>query len=182
MIRMRSFAILSLLFVVVSIVLAYFVVRPFWGEVVILRADVTSAKESLEKEKKLKAEVDAIVQEFDGLPEDTTRKLDLIIAPILRPAQLSHSLDSLSRRSGLVLVDLTFQYPKPQEAEEAKVKTVEFNATLGGRYPSFKTFAQELEKGLPLVDVTYVEFKSVDARSFLFSVRGQVYAKSVVQD
>lgn len=157
-------------FIVIGICIGmYFVyINPTITEVQTLSTNKTEYNNILEKIKELSEKRDAILIEYNSIPESDKARLNKIIPETFNPSLFANDINSMASQNGLSIREFKVNEPKT-EVREAIInqpqptgyKTTVIAIKLNGQYSQFVKFLSNLESDLHLIDVLSLLIKPV---------------------
>lgn len=172
----------------------FFLVKPKWDEINVLKAQAASYKETLDNIQKIRELRKSLVSEYNSVSDDEKKRLDKIFASSMNEGELMVMFDNIAKSSSVVLSDIYFS-PKNETQSSAgqsdavnPYKTYGFDLEVNGSYNAFKEFLKNLEKSLVLSDISSITFdassgdssksKSVASDIYKYSIKGVLYLKN----
>lgn len=172
----------------------FFLVKPKWDEINVLKAQAASYKETLDNIQKMRELRNSLVTQYNSVSDDEKKRLDKIFASSMNEGELMVMFDNIAKSSSVVLSDISFS-PKNETQSSANqssaanpYKTYGFNLEVNGSYNAFKEFLKNLEKSLVLSDIASITFdasskdssksKSVASDIYKYSIKGVLYLKN----
>ena len=148
----------SLGFLIATLVVYAWLLRPAYREVNTLRGDLAAKTELVETERRVVDEVSSLLAQYQTLtgPQQT---ISLALPNRENYAALVNQIGSLSRASGLFLESasvniLPFQDSKGSRGKNVPtVGVIQLSLTLNGPYASFKSLLTVLATNIRLMDI-----------------------------
>ena len=164
---MKSF--LALLFIAVSLVVFFVMIRPQYQSLQTTREAVATAHANLATASKLAQSRDELIAKYQAISKADLDNLKILLPDSVNNIRLIIQINSLATKNGLSLLrNVDYQAdqtatpaPDPQAVQKPYGEfVISFQTT--GQYKNFLAFISDLEQNLRLVDVTKVEFAPAD--------------------
>jgi len=170
--------IIPIILIGISIALFFTFTKPLYGDIVLLREEVTAYHEALNNSKALENERDKLTQKYNAIGGENLDRLQKLLPEGVDNIRLVLEIEKLATPYGMVLRDV--QYDTIQQdtlptgpgviqgeavnqnlRKDYGVWNLEFSAE--GTYNNFINFLKDLENNLRIVDITSVSFSSNNA-------------------
>ncbi len=166
---MKSF--ISLLFITVSILAFFLLIKPQYQDLQVTRQEVSLANTNLETASRLAQERDALIAKYNSISKTDLDNIKTLLPDSVDNIRLIIQVNSLATKNGLSLLrNVDYQTdqqtdPNLQDPNAVPQPYGEFVISFqtSGQYKNFLAFLSDLEQNLRLVDVTKVEFLPADA-------------------
>jgi Tfp pilus assembly protein PilO len=184
---MKSF--LSLLFIAVSIVVFFVMVKPKYESLQDLRTSVATANANLDTAAKLTKSRDDLMARYQKITKEDLDNLKTLLPDSVNNIRLIIQINSLATKNNLSLLrnvdyqteEVATKNQDPQAVQKPYGEfTMSFQTT--GQYKNFLAFISDLEQNLRLVDVVRVDLTPADqgvqqnaGSSFSYKVTLQTY-------
>lgn len=156
-----------------AVLIATLFILPAYQEAKVLRQEVASEEDSLQRKKDLISQIEALTEKFQQ-SQDKVEKINLIVPQDPNIPEAIIQLESLAARSGMILgsIDLGAQKSgqlqrrgediSDEETSEdgLRYKTLLMKQKVIGSYSSFKNYLKAVEENMRLIDVVSVIFSS----------------------
>lgn len=166
-------SIFPIFLVAISLAVFFIFVRPLYGDVAILRADIGAYTTALDNSKSLQETRDALLETYQNIPAVDKERLLQFLPSSVNNIGLILELEKLAKDHNLTIGDIRFETQSVTEAEKKtssvtiKANDPSANRTFGvfpfefsvsGTYDNFTLFLKDVEKNLRLVDVKSISF------------------------
>ncbi len=177
-------AALTLLFLIASVGLFWWIALPIWDEINILRAESARISDALSRLKELEGLRDELINTRNGIPSDKLARLDKFMPEKAEVGALLVSLEQITNTRGIKLKSIDFTAEKSQtRAAAGKVATTTelgvssliYGINITSNYERFRALLSALEKSLRLIDVTDISFGTGVAGNFEISIKAKSY-------
>lgn len=177
---------MTALFVGAAGALLFWVARPMWDEVLLIRAeqrDVEAALSSLRDLQKLR---DELLATYDSIPKEKLDRLNELMPSEKGISALLVDFEKMTEERGMKMVKIDFSkddggiVPRTTIARRTSpAPEVSYNINVTGSYESLRSLLSALEKKLRIVDVSALGFAAGEKDPKLWSFR--INAKSYYQ-
>jgi len=164
---MKTF--ISLLFITVSIIAFFMLVKPKYDSLQSLQTEVATAQANLETAAKLAKSRDELLARYQGIQKVDLDNIKTLLPDSVDNIRLIIQINSLATKNNLSLLrSVDYQTEQvsaaPQDPQLVERPYGEFTISYQttGQYKNFLAFLSDLEQNLRLVDVTKVEFTPVE--------------------
>jgi hypothetical protein len=169
----------------------FFIVRPLYKDVTMLRSNITSYDVALTHATDLQKKRDVLLSKYSNVTGDNKNRLEHFLPNSVDNIQLILGLEKMAASHGLSLKNITFSPPpvtddksnpsNPANGKPYGVFNLEFKTQ--STYDTFAFFLKDLEHNLRLIDVKGISFSvnnntrtpNVDPLSYEYSVKIQTY-------
>ena len=156
--------------------------KPGFNEVRHLQKTAISFNEILGNSKQLQVTRDKMLSEYNSITPDDLKKLNKIIPSKMEAIKLIIEIESIAKNHGLLLKSIDVKEDKkdkkasfgPRKKDFGKVSMI---MSVAGRYGSFVSFLEDLERNSSLIDVNKISFNSSDTDSYEFNIEAATYWK-----
>src|SRR5680860_725828 len=167
-----------------SIALFFTYTSPLYGDVVLLRKEMTSYDQALNNSKALENERDKLTQKYNAIGGENLNKLQKLLPESVDNIRLVLELEKLALPYSMVLKDVKYDATGKEPVSSPGVIqgevlnqnlrknygvwSLEFS-TEGG-YSNFINFMKDIENNLRIVDITSISFSSSASASNLSDI------------
>lgn len=164
---------------VLTIVVVVFLALPQWRQVDKSRAAIASLRLLHEELQGLAANRDAIISQYNSIPDADLSKLSGIAPSASRMTDMLVALEELTRRGSLTLGQLDFSGSPVSTSALAVPSARRYEAlhvaiALRGSYENFRDFLKALEHELRLFDTDEINF-AVSGKEASINLKGRIY-------
>jgi len=162
----------SISFLIVSILLFFICIDPFYGQVKQLKLDIDTYNKALNNSTELQKKRDNLVEQFNSIKQEDKDRLYKLLPNNIGNIELILEIEKLAGLHGMPIGDIRFDSKGLESnVSGASAKTVvatndnlpynvfPMNFTIEGKYDTFVSFLKDLEKNLRIVDLRSVSFK-----------------------
>lgn len=135
-------------------------ISPTYGDIMALSAKKAEYDAVILQSKQLISERDAILTKYNSIPQEDIDRLNKVIPSTFDPVVFLNNLNTMAGTDGIQIKDVKINQVNPDSrdttastATNAPYVTSDLLVTLGGSYPQFVQFMQDLESSLDLIDV-----------------------------
>jgi Tfp pilus assembly protein PilO len=190
---MRLFIPIS--FIIISIILLFVVVNPFYKDVSSLRSSVESYNIALDNSTNLQKTQDSLIETYKNISKEDKDKLAHFLPNTVNNINFILEIEQIANNNNIQVKNIKFDTKDldskdtavAKNADSAKKKTssnygtfpVEFS--IDTTYPMFLKFLKDLESNLRLIDVQSISFKTTETSNKVndgvlnFNLRVQTY-------
>jgi len=164
--------------------LVYFnITEPMFQDVKKERARVVELDDALANSKKVLALRDALLNEFNSIPEKKINELEVLVPSIVNPEMLALEVERLASRNNLRLTKINVKSSKERagaglgpQTTKATYQGIDVALSVNGTYPSLRRFLSDAGRSLRLFDTRALFFSSpqegsVGAQDFSMTLR-----------
>lgn len=150
-------------------------VNPLYEEISILKAQVASYNQALDNSKALENERDKLTKKYNSIDPTDLDRLEKLLPDNVDNIRLILEIEKIASPYGMVLRDVKYDTITKAEEEGTAVQAgeipVDFSKEYGlwnlefsteGSYTNFQNFIKDLEQNLRIVDISSIQFSSVD--------------------
>jgi len=162
--------IISILFIVASVVGIAVYAAPGYQETKDLRNEVSELENALQKAAELRAQREQLLARYNAFTPDDLAKLEIMLPSYIDNVKLvSIDIEQLAAEKGLILKDVSVQEAGDVVSDPSitasPLGTVLIDFSMLGSYGDFTEFLTALEKSLRIIDVQSVEFTMQQSRA-----------------
>ncbi len=170
----------SLIFLAAAFMVFFVWARPDFAEVRHLQKREIAFNEILGNSEQLRTVRDKILSEYNSISQDDLDKLNKILPSKMEAIKLIIEIENIAKNHGLLLKNIDVKKNKemskssfgPQKDDFGKVS---MTMSVVGRYSSFVTFLEDLERNSSLIDINKITFNSSDSNSYKFGIGATTY-------
>jgi len=171
------------LFLIAGAALIFFTEsKNYFAEVKNLRKQVSSYNETINTAKKVRSSIDKTLGEYNSIFQENVDRINKMVPSGNESMKLIVQIDDMMRKKGLTLKAIdtknTASQNSASDSQSKNRKTAEsvfLSIDAQGSYESFRSFIEELEKSLRLIDVISVEINPVGQDNYSFSIEAVSY-------
>jgi Tfp pilus assembly protein PilO len=192
----------SILLLIISTLVFFFVAKPLYGEVRQLQTDVSTYNVALNSSIELQKTRDSLVNAYKNIKTEDKKKLAHLLPSTIDNIPLILEIEKIANLHGMPLNNIKFE-PKSLESKDASAPNNNFVASdnnpvdilpynifpmefaIEGRYDIFVDFLKDLEDNLRLVDIRSISFgvpppsaipgKGVDPNIYSYTLKIETY-------
>ena len=155
--------------------------NPFYKDITQLRTQVASYDQALSNSKALEEERDKLTTKDNAIDPENKRKLEKLLPENIDNIRLILEIGEIAAPYGMVLKDVKYNTAIDTKSDAAKTAVVlgggisqvsnkdygvwDLGFSTVGTYNNFLNFTRDLEKNLRIVDISSVEFSSINTAS-----------------
>ncbi len=178
---------ISIILIFATGVIGIFYLRPQWQQFQTLQNESENLRNLAAELDELIQNRDALIKTINSVSRQDLLKIDQALPQGPRSAEFLVLLENLAKQNNLILrqVDLISKsenqsgQPRPGGAITApstgSVKEFPISLNVSGSYGAFKSFLNDLEKSLRIIDITSVSFSASGKDLFEFTIKGKTY-------
>jgi Tfp pilus assembly protein PilO len=183
--------ILPISFIIISIILLFTAVNPFYKDVSSLRDNVESYNLALDNSTNLQKTQDALIETYKGISQEDKDKLAHFLPNTVNNINFILEIEQIANNNNIQVKNIKFD-TKDLDSKDTSSKdpskkkssasygTFPVEFSVDTTYPMFLKFLKDLESNLRLIDVQTVSFKVSDTSKgndgvLSFSLRVQTY-------
>lgn len=167
--------IFSISFIIISVLLFFVVVDPFYNEVKQLRADVATYNTALDNSTELQKTRDSLIETYKNVKTEDKDRLTHFLPSTIGNIELILEIEKIANLHGMPIRNIKFDTKNLESADMANTGSsvvvaqndpaaylpygifpMEF--IIEGKYDTFVSFLKDLEHNLRLVDVKSISF------------------------
>ena len=157
-----------------SIALFFTFTNPLYGDILLLREEMTAYNEALDNSKALEKERDKLTQKYNSIGGENLTKLQKLLPESIDNIRLVLEIEKLASPYGMVLKDVKYDAAQKESTvspgiiqgeiinqnlrKDYGIWNLEFSTE--GSYGNFINFVKSIENNLRIVDVVSVSFSS----------------------
>lgn len=178
--------ILTIILLLASAGLVFFVARPVWSNVASLRAEQAAVSDALARLKDLQGLRDNLLKTYNSIPRSKIDRLYDLLPPKPDSGNILVMLEKLTRDRNIRLRRVEFIKEANLTAQSAgagkiinkdapKFNTISYSFTVSASYESFRSLLSAMEKNLRIIDVTDISFAGGASNLFEFTLKAKSY-------
>ena len=156
--------------------------KNYFPEIKVLRKQASSYNETINTAKKVRSSIDKTLGDYNGISQDNVDRVNKMVPSGAESMKLVVQIDDMMRKKGLNLSSIDSKDAMDKSPISNAVKNGGKNAEsvflsikARGSYNSFRSFIEELEKSLRLIDVNSVKISPVGQDDYSFSLEAVSY-------
>ena len=160
--------------------------KSYFGEIKSLRKQVSSYNETINMANKVRKSIDKTLLEYNSILQENVDKIKKMVPPVDESMKLVVQIDDMMKKKGLTLKAINVKDIVSQNNASGSQKnngkiaeSVFLSINAQGSYESFRSFIEELEKSLRLIDVKAVKINPVGQDSYSFSAEAVSYWRRI---
>ncbi|MFA5773729.1 MAG: hypothetical protein WC908_03610 [Candidatus Paceibacterota bacterium] len=166
--------IFSISFIIISVLLFFVVVDPFYGEVKQLRTDVATYNTALDNSTELQKTRDLLIETYKNVKIEDRDRLTHFLPSAIGNIELILEIEKIANLHGMPIRNIKFDTKNLESADATNTSNVvvaqndpadylpygifPMEFIIEGRYDTFVSFLKDLEHNLRLVDVKSISF------------------------
>ena len=176
-------AIIGALFFAGAVAVIIIGVRPIWQEIQTLSDEKAVFSATVDRINELRGIRDGLIQTYNSISQTNIRRVKKMLPDTLNSGLILVELSNLASQSGLLLKSTDVSTaagragaPITRSATE-RYAEIQLKLVVSGPYERFRSFLQNLEKSLRIVDVTSLSFTSAgqSGSSIDFTIEAKSY-------
>ena len=172
--------ILPLFLIAVALFLTFGYTMPMWDEAQTLVTEKSDLDNTLGNTKAFKATIDGKIVEYNAFDSVKREKLDKMISDNIDNVRIIMNLNNIAANHGMTIRNITMKTGVGAAGSKVGPDTKDYNVasiglTVSAPYSRFLDFLKDLEKSLPLVDVSSLSFSSGDKDIYDFNLEVKTY-------
>jgi len=173
----------AILLIIASLVVYTYLIQPAYSEIINLRAEVASRRELVNEQEVSVKQVQNLLSEYQGIAQ-VQQVVSLILPTGENLPQSLNQITGLADLNKLSTASLTVQRlairPSAKSSLVQGVGVLRFNFQLEGSYENFKSFLQNLETNINLMDLASLKVgpsskAKLDKNSFDYTMSVDTY-------
>ncbi len=176
-----------ILSILISGLLFLFFVQPQYEEITAVRDQVSAYKNASERYNEFSQKLDALLSTKSNRTLSENARLDLLSATTIDVPRLVVDLEAMAEKSNLLFGNITTEsgdselgsdneaIPEDERGSEQLI-TEEISFDVIGTYEQFKTFLQDVESSVVLMEIINIKFGASESVFQQFSVTVRTYA------
>ncbi len=172
---MNKKVIIILVNLLVSIALVFVFADPLWNSVKSLRVDIDKRGQEVKKVEQFLAKVQELEKEYQEMGGEGVKDIVSVLPKEKDLPYLMNQFEVLAASNGLLLESLKFNEEIEREGKDSKLSQKKLNQTeeiiplfpylsveirLNGSYQGLKSYLEDLENSVRLMDVKEIGFRS----------------------
>lgn len=156
--------------------------KNYFPEIKVLRKQASSYNETINTAKKVRSSIDKTLGDYNGISQDNVDRINKMVPSGAESMKLVVQIDDMMRKKDLSLssIDSKDAIDKSPVSNAVKnggknAESIFLSIKARGSYTSFRSFIEELEKSLRLIDVNSVKISPVGQDDYSFSVEAVSY-------
>lgn len=176
---MRS--LLPILFVAIAVGIFFGFTDPAYTRVQDLRDEESQFNQALNRSKELQQVRDQLLSRYNTFSQDDLARLEKLLPDNVDNVRLVLDFDSIASRYGMRLRNIALETPDSRAqrgqvgAGDRPYQSVTLSFSVTGGYDSFRSFLEDLEQSLRLVDVSAIAFSATASGLYDYSVSVTTY-------
>jgi len=172
----------SISFLIITIILFFFVIDPFYADVKQLRTDVGVYNKALDNSAELQKTRDSLIESYKKISQEDKDRLFHFLPSTISNIELILEIEKIANLHGMPIGDIKFDTKSLDSSNSSNkgvvasgsssggnlpYNTFPMNFVIEGEYETFLSFLNDLEHNLRLVDVKSISFSVPDESSGL---------------
>ena len=150
--------------------------KNYFSEIKILRKQASSYNETINTAKKVRSSIDEKLESYNFISQENVDRINKMIPSGAESMELVVQIDDMMRKNGLNLTNIdTKDFIDKKSVLGAAPQLLSLSIKARGSYESFRSFVEELEKSLRLIDVNSVKINPAGQNDYSFSVEAVSY-------
>ena len=156
--------------------------KNYFPEIKVLGKQVSSYNETINTAKKVRSSIDKTLGDYNGISQDNVDRVNKMVPSGAESMKLVVQIDDMMRKKDLSLssIDSKDAIDKSPVSNAVKnggknAESIFLSIKARGSYKSFRSFIEELEKSLRLIDVNSVKISPVGQDDYSFSMEAVSY-------
>lgn len=176
---MRS--LLPIFFVLIALGIFFGFIDPAYDRIKELRAEESMFNDALDRSKELQQARDQLLSQYNTFSQGNLTRLEKMLPDNVDNVRLILDFDSIAARYGMRLRNIALD-TSDDRAERGQVgsngedyESIVLSFAVTGDYNSFRSFLEDLEQSLRLVDVSAISFSADESGVYDYSVSIKTY-------
>jgi len=163
----------SISFLIITVVLFFVVIDPFYTEVKQLRTDVDVYNKALNNSNELQKTRDSLIAVYKSIKQEDKDRLNHFLPSTISNIELILEIEKIANLHGMPIGDIKFESKNLEDSNSVSdnntvtVSSSGGNSSYGifpmefiieGKYETFLSFLKDLEHNLRLVDIKSISF------------------------
>lgn len=172
---------LPVLFVVIAGGIFFGFIDPAYDRIQTLRAEEAQFDQALTRSKELQQIRDQLLSRYNTFSQSDLDRLEKLLPDNVDNVRLVLDFDSIAARYGMRIrnIGLEAQESRAQRGQvggdDSVYQSVVLSFSVSGGYDAFRSFLEDLEQSLRLVDITAISFSSSGTGIYDYSVSVKTY-------
>lgn len=172
---------LPILFVAIAVGLFFGFVDPTYQRIQVLQEEETQFEQALSRSKELQQVRDQLLSRYNVIPQSDITRLEKLLPDNVDNVRLILDLDSIAARYGMRIRNVQLNTGETRASRgqigegDADFQSVVMQFSVSGPYDTVRSFLEDLERSLRLVDITGVSFSSNESGVYDFAVSIKTY-------
>lgn len=164
----------SLIFIVASIGLFFWYMEPAWAAIGQTQSQINQFQNNITESTQAKTKYDQLISTYNSLNHQNVQQIENFLPASVSPTEFALSLNTIAAQYGSGLSGIVINQSENLPGQSFSVLPVTFSVKMS--YSNFLLFLKDLERSLPLTDVTSLSFTPpVIGTNYMFSVSVQTY-------
>lgn len=174
-------ALLPILFVVIAAGIFFGFIDPAYSRVQSLRAEEARFDQALTRSKELQEKRDQLLSEYNTFPQENLSRLQKLLPDNVDNVRLILDFDALASEYGMRLRSVALERNETRSqrgqvgVDESGYESLVLSFSISSPYASFRSFLEELERSLRLVDVSSISFSSSGTGIYDYAIAVKTY-------
>lgn len=174
-------ALLPILFVVIAGGIFFGSIDPSYDRIQGLRAEEATFDQALNRSKELQQVRDQLLSRYNTFSQSDLDRLEKMLPDNVDNVRLVLDLDSIAARYGMRIRNIALEATETRSqrgqvgSSDSDYQSVVLSFSVAGEYDAFRSFLEDLEQSLRLVDVTSVAFSATPSGLYDYSVGVKTY-------
>lgn len=174
-------SLLPVIFVVIAAGIFFGFIDPAYSRVQDLREEESQFDQALTRSKELQRVRDQLLSRYNVIPQTDIDRLEKLLPDNIDNVRLILDIDSIAARYGMRTRNVQLDNTDTRETrgqigqDEREYQSVVLSFSVSGPYSTFRSFLEDLERSLRLVDIVGVSFSSDESGSYDYSVSIKTY-------
>ncbi|MCH7882939.1 type 4a pilus biogenesis protein PilO [Patescibacteria group bacterium] len=168
--------IFSLILLGAAFAMIFFWARFLWQDIQILQQKKAAFVSVITRITELRKARNELLQTYNAISQTDVERIKKSLPDTISAGSLIVEMSNLARVNGLLLKSIDVL---PDGEERGVIRgpyeSIDLSLRVSGPYRSFRSFLENLEKSLRLVDVTAISFVASESDSYEFSLKAKTY-------
>ena len=174
--------------IVVAVLVFFFFVQPRYDVATGTKANIEAHEEAKEKYVEFNDEVAKLLAKRDAVPLSDRERLDLLIPSKIDVTRLIVDLEKIARDNGMLFGNVKATEDRANQKitssenldttaiDMGALETADVSFGVIGTYVQFKSFMEDIEKSLPLFEVTKIDLQVSEEQFQQYEVTVRTFA------
>jgi hypothetical protein len=170
---------LPILLLLAAIALFVTYIDPTYQDTKIIKTEVASYDDALNKSKELLRIRDTLLAKYNTFSTDDLKRLELLLPDTVDNIRLVLDIDTIASKYGLTITNLNLSQSLPTDASfnptSNEIKSVDLSFAVSSDYPTFLKFIRDLQDSLRIIDILNIGFTVTDKTINTYNVTIRTY-------
>lgn len=172
---------LPILFIIIAVAIFFGFIDPAYSRVKTLRAEEAQFDQALNRSKELQQVRDQLLSRYNTIPQSDVNRLERLLPDNIDNVRLVLDFDSLASRYGMRLRNIALEANENRTSRgqvgtsDSAYQQIILSFSVTGSYNAFRSFLEDLEQSLRLVDIASISFSAASSGLYDYSISIKTY-------